>query len=243
MRKSLAFLLAAGLVIGLRALALALPAGIEASASATIDGETFTLSPVTTGKFVRVGSEDDPAIVGNSDTGQMRIFAIGNMDPVMVYMIEVIDFGAPSAFGFEFSMPIGAVGAPNFVRATIAGGLTDATGDGVSITPSAGALQVSSVGPPLTNMGVDVGLAAIFPRGDPGNSYGYGTFDSARQPGPGPGPWTMLMTGLDFSLSGGDDTAWLTGGAAIVPAPPAFLFLGAGLVGIAVACRRRTRRR
>lgn len=243
MRTSLAFLLAAALTIGLAA-AVEVEAGlVDIGGFAIIDGELFELPAVQDGKFVRIGSPSLPVLIGDPTVGQMRISAKGNMDPAITYAISVTDPGDPSAFVFLFAIPIVPVGTPNLVKASIAGLLRDATGDGVSLSPMLGdkdgdgtdELQASFVSPPDTIMGVDVGAAFS------GLAGPYGPFTAGPQPGPGPGPWTALSIGVAFDLSGGGDRAEFSGSVSVaaVPAPATLLALGCGVVGLGLAVRRR----
>lgn len=164
-------------------------------------------------------------------------------DPSIAYGLTVTDLGAPSLFGFVFSTPIVPTAAPNTVYASVTGGLTDFTGNGIAITPTFGALQRSSVGMPMTNMGVDVGAAFSSGPGTAGALYTYGSFAAGPTSGPGPGPWTFLQTTADFGLSGDGDIASLTGFASInvnpVPEPASVLLLGTSLIGLAVVRFRR----
>jgi hypothetical protein len=180
----------------------------------------------------------DNTYIGNGE-GSVTLNADLDPDPSIAYGIAVVDFGAPSVFGFVFGTPIVPTGAPNFVTASIVGGLTDFTGDGVAITPvlpdsdgdTVPELQVAEVGFPTTNMGVDVGPGASFPAATAGALYPYGPFSSGVLLGPGPGPWTFLSVSTSFMLSGGGDVAALTGFASIelVPEPHALcLLLSAG---------------
>jgi hypothetical protein len=161
-------------------------------------------------------------------------------DPAIGYGITVTDFGAPSVFGFFFSTPIVVGATPTSVKSSVSGGLTDFTGDGVSITPTAALLQIAAVGAPVTNMGVDIGPAVSGGPGSSGALYGYGPYSIPFQPGPA-GPWTTLSITVGFSLSGNQDVASLTGFAEIVPVPePSSLcMLGMGALGLLYFARRR----
>lgn len=177
-----------------------------------------------------------------TDEYSVMISGIMNPDPSIAYGIAVVDFGAPSTFGFFFFTPIVPTGAPNVVTASIVGGLTDFTGDGVSITPFAQpTLQVAEVFAPATNMGVDVGPAFAAGPAAPGSFYGYGPFAAGPIAGPGPGPWTGLATTTAFTLSGGGDVAALTGFASIelIPEPSTIALAALACLGIAGMLRRR----
>ena len=170
-------------------------------------------------------------------------------DPSISYVLAVADFGAPSAFSISFLTPIVPTGAPNEVNAWIGGGLLDLTGNGIALTPTHSALQVSMLGTPLpaTNMGVDVGQAfAAGPR-DRSSLYAYGLYSSGLIPGPGPGPWTGLGASIAFQFSGGGDMAALAGHVGIqetivpVPAPSSAALVGLGLLGGLAGWLRRRR--
>lgn len=180
--------------------------------------------------------------------GQFEVTLSGVLDPdpSIAYALTVVDFGAPTTFTFSFFTPIVATGSPNVVAATISGTLTDATGNGVSITPDAsGFVQRSAVGvPATTSMGVDVGSSATHPGTTPSGplTYGYGAYNAGPIAGPGLGPWMGLGVVVSFTLSGGDDQAALTGSASInevsVPEPATLALM---LLGAAAVVRRRSR--
>lgn len=175
-------------------------------------------------------------------------------DPSISWAIAVTDFGAPSTFSFVFTTPIVPTGNPSTVTGSVSGGLTDSTGNGISITPAAvlgdpdgdsiAELQVNEVGvggpPVFTNMGVDVGGAVSFGPGVPGANYIYGPFSTGPFAGP-PGIWTSLQSRVSFTMSGGGDIAALTGYASIVPEPSAIALVTIGAMSVLgrIALRRR----
>jgi hypothetical protein len=183
------------------------------------------------------------------ETAEYRISVSGEMiyDPSINYAIAVADFGAPSSFGFLFSSPIAPTGVPNTVRSSLSGSLGDATGDGVSMTPTSPdsdgdtiiELHTANLSAPSTNMGVDVGTALAFSSGVP-DTFPFGTFADGPQAGPGPGPWTSMQVSLNFNLSGNGDLATAIGVSEILPVPePGTLALaGVALMGAMVGRRR-----
>jgi hypothetical protein len=182
-----------------------------------------------------------------TDEFSVELTGFLNPDPSIAYGIAVVDFGAPSVFGFSFGTPITPVGSPNTVNGSIVGGLTDFSGNGVSMTPTGAFLQSASVGFPLTSMGVDVGPAFLAPAGPPGAFHTYGPFAAGPFLGPGPGPWTFLTVSAGFALSGDSDVAALTGFASIdesgttpVPEPTTLTLV---VMGVGTALLRRRKRR
>lgn len=223
----------------------------EPTASLNADGRSYTIPLVRQEGGWQIGDSKLPSGQTGwfleTDEFQVQLTGFLNPDPSIAYGIAVLDFGAPSVFGFLFGTPIVATGSPNIVNGSIVGGLTDFTGDGVSLTPTGAFTQTSSVSFPLTGMGVDVGGAFSAPPGAPGALYAYGPFAAGPILGPGPGPWTFMSVSAGFSLSGGGDIASLTGFASVeeggiptVPEPATLTLIAAGLG--AGFLRRRTRR-
>lgn len=181
---------------------------------------------------------------GENDGWAVEISGRLNPDPSIAYGIAVVDFGAPSVFGFFFGTPIVPTSAPNLVSGSLVGGLTDVAGDGVSLTPAPGPLvQSSSVSFPFTAMGVDVGAPFAAGPASPGALYAYGPFSAGPLAGPGPGPWTFLSVSTGFGLSGGGDVAALTGFAEITPVPEVNGGAVAGGVALLAGLVLRQRRR
>jgi hypothetical protein len=175
-------------------------------------------------------------------------------DPSIAYGIAVTDFGAPSNFSFVFTTPIVPTAAPTVVDASISGGLTDQTGNGVTISPTlldldgdgTPEVQIAEVDdgiPTTTNMGVDVGPLQAYPAGPAGANHVY-QFSAGPQAGPGGGPYDTLRVRLAFGLTGGGDIASLTGFAQVntIPEPSSLLLLGLGACGVAYTIRRRRAR-
>ncbi len=172
------------------------------------------------------------------DGTHVTISGVLDPDPTISYTIGVTDFGAPSIFGFFFSTPIIVGASPTQVDASVSGGLTDFSGNGVTMTPTAAFLQISDVGAPTTNMGVDIGGIVSGGPAAP-TTYPF-SFSAGPQPGPA-GPWTTLSVTVGFSLTGGQDSVGMTGIAQIVPVPePSSVFmLASGVLGLLYFARRR----
>jgi hypothetical protein len=153
-----------------------------------------------------------------------------NPDPSIAYGLAVVDFGAPSVFGFFFGTPIVPTGPSTVVSASVVGGLTDFLGDGVALTPTGATLQTSAVSAPASSMGVDVGAPFSAGPGSPGAFYAYGPYSSGPIGGPA-GVFTFLSVSAGFGLSGGGDIAALTGFAEITTAATPTPDLGPGFVG------------
>jgi len=197
----------------LAALAAAAPLATWAQQAPSVvivaDDERFVVPLKIDGK---VGAIDNYFIERPGFT--INISATLNSDPFIAYGLAVTDFGAPSAFSFIFSTPIVPTGPLTTVQASISGGLTDVTGNGVSLTPTAAKTQTSSVSAPPTSMGVDVGDLALHGPGSPGALYTYGPYAAGPMAGP-VGIWTGLSTTAAFTLSGDGDIAALTGFASV----------------------------
>jgi hypothetical protein len=223
-----------------------------ATATITIDGQpsNVVVEPTESGFQIPAGTQilTEEALITFDQGVQL------NPDPSIAYGFSVIDFGAPSVFGFSFATPIVPTGFPGTqVAGSISGGLTDFTDNGVAIAPTIGTdIQVNStsatgLGGPWINMGVDVGAAFSDPGLATGiaRSHTYPAENLGLIPGPAAGPYNALKVDLNFSLSGAGDIASLTGSASIIDAPTVpdggAGFAGiAAIVGLLAASRRRS---
>lgn len=222
---------------------------LGASATAVVDGQQFDI-PVTfddgsqTYQFeLNITTEGGDTVTGGGEL---------DPDPDIAYGVAVTDFGAPSSFSFVFSVPLVTPLSPQIdVDASIAGGITDFTGDGAWINPSLadldgdGFAEVQTADLDGGNMGVDVGPAALYGPGPPGANHTYQHSDGPRV-GPGGGPYNTLSLSLSFGLSGGGDIFSVTGFAQAlqgprIPEPSSMALVLVGL-GLAVAVWRRSRR-
>jgi hypothetical protein len=223
MKRSLTYLTTLFLVLGLTTGALGF------SISVTVDGQAYNLTGV--------GNVLPETTVGDESTGTVKISGIANADPSIAFGITVVDFGAPSQFGFSFSIPNNLAASPaTTVRSSLVGGLTDFTGNSVSISPVNSATLMDNFLNDLPAFVWSVGPGLSGGQGDPGALYAYGPYTFGPAPGPANPPLTgFFTTTLNFTLSGDGDIAALTGFCDISPAPvPAtLLLLGSGLLGLA----------
>jgi hypothetical protein len=156
-------------------------------------------------------------------------------EPSISFGISASNFTAnPIIFTFFFATPVTIGGVPTLTAASIVGGLTDTTGDGVGVAPAAAAvLQVNYVDYQNSNSTPTIGVGDLvqFGPGAPGSFYAYGPFSAGPAAGP-TGPWDTFSTVLSFALTGNGDIAALTGYCAVtpVPLPGTLLLLGSGLL-------------
>lgn len=217
--------------------ALAALAGIVSAdtvATVLIDGHSYEMASYEEdGQFRLV-----PAVYNFGDTIVEALRDPRDASGAITYGIAVIDSGAASSFSFSFSMPITLDPGATTIGSSIVGGMTDFTGDGVSVSTTGGflTLQRSYVSGPLTNLGVDVGGNQAYGAGTAGSLYTYGPVATGPIAGGDMSAFTTLSVDLDFLASGNGDVIVLTGFTDIVvPAPATLALLG----GMGLVARRR----
>lgn len=220
------------------AAALASVAGLASAgpvATVLIDGASYELASFEQdGQFHLV-----PAVYVFGDTTIETLPQPRDAGATMAYGIAVMDAGAPSAFSFTFSMPITLDAGPTTIVSSIVGGMTDFSGNGVSVATTGGfsTLQRSWVDGPTTDLGVDVGPSLAFGAGPAGSLHTYGAYATGPIAGPDLSSFGTLSVGLDFLASGDGDVIVLTGFTDIVVVPaPASMAL---LAGVGLISRRR----
>lgn len=192
-----------------------------------------------------------PGAGGPSNPFFVELSGVLNPEPFISWSIAANNnTSAPKSFVFGYTTPLlPGVSGPNEVSSQISGGLTDATGDGLTITPTSGTfLQRPTLSLNLVSgavsAGVDSGPAATVGNGSTA------TFDYSATPttpygaGPTAGPlglWNFLTTEIAFTLSGNEDKVAMTGNAVItpVPLPAAGVLLMSGVLTLAGLTRRR----
>jgi hypothetical protein len=203
----------------------------------TIDGKQNFITPDE-------GSESR-VIVGPNNAWVFSIQASGNEDPFIAFgLMAMNSTGSPLTFSFTYTTPIVLPDPDTIVFSSLSGGLVDATGNGVSITPTVGANVMRSEVDGGVSTGTDLGPAAAFGNGIP-FTFTYGPYNSGLIAGPS-GPLTILTVRVDFELSNNGNIAVLTGltnisaaGPQALPEPATLAMAGsAGLLAVGYGWRR-----
>jgi hypothetical protein len=190
--------------------------------------------------------------VAQTSEYQITLTATLDPDPQIVYAAAVIDFGAPSVFGFVFALPIVPTPAPGFVTHSESSSTTDAGGvagtpvtalppigipvDGDLVTEQFVYTLSQNGGGLLLNAGLDI--RGSFAGASPSDTQAAINLGPIAGPA-GAGFYDYMRIDVNFSMTGGGDAYTFNGIATVVPEPAAAALFGLGLGGLALFGRRR----
>jgi hypothetical protein len=162
-------------------------------------------------------------------------------DPVVTGPVVVTNLGAVTQqFTFLFTLPTGPIGPSTLIGGSVQGGMTDGTGDGVTVSTAAGSALYSAL--------IDGGTVQTL-YADP-QSFSAGQFLSGNIPNQafgtpipslgGPPVAANIGIKIDFVLTPGDSASFTTNFVVVpIPEPATAALFGLGLGGLAAAGRKR----
>ncbi|HEY8153637.1 MAG TPA: PEP-CTERM sorting domain-containing protein [Myxococcota bacterium] len=168
-----------------------------------------------------------------------------DVDPVVTGIVAVTNNNLISSqqYTLLFTLPTGPIGPSTLSGGSVQGGVTDNTGDGATLS-TAGAGTAFYKG--LID-GASAPARTLYPEFA---SYSAGAFLSNNVPSAAfgtpipslPSPAVVANIGimLDFILTPGDSASFTSNFVVVVPEPSTALTLGLGLIGLAIAGRRRS---
>jgi hypothetical protein len=237
---------------------LATPVGaatITPSVGIVIDGTLVTTVAATQEEGTDAWIIDQFKWGSEAQGAWLSISAYLDPDPSILYAGSVIDFGAPSTFGFIFIQPIVATAAPGVATHTNSSSTTGGGGSTAPVTAAAppGGISVDGDATPeiavyslstnggatWLNAGMD--LSPSFVGAAPSGVQG--PFNEGPIAGPaGSGSYDSMRVDVNFAMTGANDAYTFNGEATIdVPEPSGAALLGLGLGGLAAAGARRRR--
>jgi hypothetical protein len=234
----------------------------------TVDGQSYDVPnywvpdySIHGGAYV-VGDPNNPGqqwVWSAEGVGEVKIGGTLDPDPTLGFNASVTDFGAPSNFGFVYSMALNpVVPNPSTVFDSLAGSVTNGPDDdgGVNVTALPPPLNIPTDGDMVTeiqvftlstdgvnwqNVGLDSGPSAFIPLG-PSNSlpYPHASNQGPIATIPSALPWTHMRADINFGLSGFGDVFSFNGAKVLNPIPePSAVLLG--LIAATLGCGLRRR--
>ena len=181
----------------------------------------------------------------NVDIGGLRITNLDlilDNDPVVSGEVAVENkLGVTQQFTMIFTLPVLPIGPTSQTRGSVAGGVTDNTGNGATLSSTSGialytALLDGSPFQPLFPDPTSVSAGAF----DSADILPAGAFGTPIPSLPGPAVLTSIGIQYNFNLTAGD-AASFTGVFVVqpIPEPSTALLVGLGLVIVARGGRRR----
>jgi hypothetical protein len=233
------------------ALLIGAPAGATPLMQVFVNGNEMDLQNM--GELVTETDGDVTFMQWQMTTAEFQIVvsAVLDPDPVITYASSVIDFGAPTTFGFVFQQGIVPTSTPGTVTHTHSSSTTGGGGSTAPVAagaPPAGipvdgdatteiAVYTLSVNGGTTFLNAGLDLSPSF-TGAAGSDT-QGPFSEGPSTGPaGSGSYDTMRVDVNFSMSGGNDAYTFNGEATVVPEPGMALQLGAALAAFALLRRR-----
>jgi hypothetical protein len=184
---------------------------------------------------------------------QVDVSVILDPDPIITYAGSVLDFGAPTTFGFVFQQAIVPTAAPGTVTHTHSSSTTGGGGSTAPVTAGTPPVGIpvdgdataeiavytlsTNGGTTFLNAGLDLSPSFVGAAG----SDTQGPFNEGPIAGPaGSGSYNTQRVDVNFAMTGGSDAYTFNGEATVVvPEPSLALQLGAALGALALLRRRR----
>jgi hypothetical protein len=165
-------------------------------------------------------------------------------DPVVSGVTAVTNNNLLSSqqFTLIFTLPTGPIGPSTLSGGSVQGGMTDNTGDDATVSTATGSAfyqgLIDGVSSPARTLYADpqaFSAGGAFLSGNIPNT----AFGTPIPSLPSPAVVSNIGIRLDFILTPGDSASFTSNFVVVVPEPATGAMVGFGLVGLAIAARRR----